>query len=205
MADGIHAGNLYVNRNQIGAVVGSQPFGGEGLSGTGPKAGGPLYLQRFCKPKVGSGSGVWVAPCDVDRLQAALLQAPENQLINQLDLPGPTGEENTLRQLSRGPILCLGPGIAAAQEQAYAVRALGGVAVIVDGHLVPEQLKDLESFHAVIWWGDAPGVYAQALAAREGTIIPLITHMPDLGHVAHERHLCVDTTASGGNAALLAG
>jgi len=43
-----HVGNLYVNRNIIGAVVGSQPFGGEGLSGTGPKAGGPRYLQRFC-------------------------------------------------------------------------------------------------------------------------------------------------------------
>ncbi|WP_443025061.1 bifunctional proline dehydrogenase/L-glutamate gamma-semialdehyde dehydrogenase PutA [Sphingomonas sp. M1-B02] len=41
-------GNLYVNRSMIGAVVGSQPFGGEGLSGTGPKAGGPHYLQRFC-------------------------------------------------------------------------------------------------------------------------------------------------------------
>jgi RHH-type proline utilization regulon transcriptional repressor/proline dehydrogenase/delta 1-pyrroline-5-carboxylate dehydrogenase len=40
-------GNLYVNRNQIGAVVGAQPFGGEGLSGTGPKAGGPHYLERF--------------------------------------------------------------------------------------------------------------------------------------------------------------
>ena len=40
-------GNCYVNRNQIGAVVGVQPFGGEGLSGTGPKAGGPHYLARF--------------------------------------------------------------------------------------------------------------------------------------------------------------
>jgi len=40
-------GNLYVNRNQIGAVIGVQPFGGEGLSGTGPKAGGPNYLTRF--------------------------------------------------------------------------------------------------------------------------------------------------------------
>lgn len=44
----IRAGNVYVNRNIIGAVVGSQPFGGEGLSGTGPKAGGPSYLPRFC-------------------------------------------------------------------------------------------------------------------------------------------------------------
>jgi RHH-type proline utilization regulon transcriptional repressor/proline dehydrogenase/delta 1-pyrroline-5-carboxylate dehydrogenase len=47
IVDGIHAGNIYVNRNQIGAVVGAQPFGGEGLSGTGPKAGGPHYLRRF--------------------------------------------------------------------------------------------------------------------------------------------------------------
>ena len=43
-----HVGNIYVNRSQIGAVVGVQPFGGEGLSGTGPKAGGPRYLHRFC-------------------------------------------------------------------------------------------------------------------------------------------------------------
>ncbi|MGZ5923327.1 MAG: bifunctional proline dehydrogenase/L-glutamate gamma-semialdehyde dehydrogenase PutA [Rhizomicrobium sp.] len=43
----VHAGNIYVNRNQVGAVVGVQPFGGEGLSGTGPKAGGPNYLRRF--------------------------------------------------------------------------------------------------------------------------------------------------------------
>jgi RHH-type proline utilization regulon transcriptional repressor/proline dehydrogenase/delta 1-pyrroline-5-carboxylate dehydrogenase len=40
-------GNIYVNRSMIGAVVGVQPFGGEGLSGTGPKAGGPRYLTRF--------------------------------------------------------------------------------------------------------------------------------------------------------------
>lgn len=45
-------GNMYVNRNQIGAVVGSQPFGGEGLSGTGPKAGGPHYLHRFSTERV---------------------------------------------------------------------------------------------------------------------------------------------------------
>ena len=45
-------GNLYVNRTTIGAVVGVQPFGGEGLSGTGPKAGGPHYLPRFCAERV---------------------------------------------------------------------------------------------------------------------------------------------------------
>ncbi len=47
-------GNLYVNRSMIGAIVGSQPFGGEGLSGTGPKAGGPHYLSRFCVERVTS-------------------------------------------------------------------------------------------------------------------------------------------------------
>jgi RHH-type transcriptional regulator, proline utilization regulon repressor / proline dehydrogenase / delta 1-pyrroline-5-carboxylate dehydrogenase len=48
LAQAAHVGNVYINRNQIGAVVGVQPFGGEGLSGTGPKAGGPHYLYRFC-------------------------------------------------------------------------------------------------------------------------------------------------------------
>ena len=46
------AGNVYVNRNMIGAVVGVQPFGGRGLSGTGPKAGGPHYLPRFATERV---------------------------------------------------------------------------------------------------------------------------------------------------------
>jgi RHH-type transcriptional regulator, proline utilization regulon repressor / proline dehydrogenase / delta 1-pyrroline-5-carboxylate dehydrogenase len=48
LASRAHVGNVYINRNVIGAVVGVQPFGGEGLSGTGPKAGGPHYLYRFC-------------------------------------------------------------------------------------------------------------------------------------------------------------
>jgi RHH-type proline utilization regulon transcriptional repressor/proline dehydrogenase/delta 1-pyrroline-5-carboxylate dehydrogenase len=48
----VSAGNIYVNRNQIGAVVGVQPFGGVGLSGTGPKAGGPHYLPRFANEKM---------------------------------------------------------------------------------------------------------------------------------------------------------
>jgi RHH-type proline utilization regulon transcriptional repressor/proline dehydrogenase/delta 1-pyrroline-5-carboxylate dehydrogenase len=47
IASRVRAGNVYVNRNMIGAVVGVQPFGGRGLSGTGPKAGGPHYLPRF--------------------------------------------------------------------------------------------------------------------------------------------------------------
>jgi RHH-type transcriptional regulator, proline utilization regulon repressor / proline dehydrogenase / delta 1-pyrroline-5-carboxylate dehydrogenase len=47
LAARLRVGNVYVNRNMIGAVVGVQPFGGRGLSGTGPKAGGPYYLHRF--------------------------------------------------------------------------------------------------------------------------------------------------------------
>jgi RHH-type proline utilization regulon transcriptional repressor/proline dehydrogenase/delta 1-pyrroline-5-carboxylate dehydrogenase len=52
VAERVKVGNMYVNRNQIGAVVGVQPFGGEGLSGTGPKAGGPHYLQAFAVERV---------------------------------------------------------------------------------------------------------------------------------------------------------
>ena len=52
--DAATVGNLYVNRSMIGAIVGSQPFGGEGLSGTGPKAGGPNYLPRYCAERVTS-------------------------------------------------------------------------------------------------------------------------------------------------------
>jgi len=52
LAQAARIGNVYVNRNMIGAVVGVQPFGGEGLSGTGPKAGGPHYLYRFCAEQV---------------------------------------------------------------------------------------------------------------------------------------------------------
>lgn len=50
--DRVQVGNVYVNRDQIGAVVGTQPFGGQGLSGTGPKAGGPNYLTRFATEQV---------------------------------------------------------------------------------------------------------------------------------------------------------
>ena len=52
LATAARIGNVYINRNMIGAVVGVQPFGGEGLSGTGPKAGGPHYLYRFCAEQV---------------------------------------------------------------------------------------------------------------------------------------------------------
>ncbi len=179
VAERVAAGNIYVNRNQIGAVVGSQPFGGEGLSGTGPKAGGPLYLSRFAKP-----AQTGAAPADLSQ-----------------HLPGPTGELNRLTMHKRAPLLCLGPN---AEAQAKAVRALGGEAETAE-NLTPEALTERSGIGGAIWEGDAEQArcYARALAARSGAIIPLICGPVTVNDVWHERHLCVDLTASGGNAELL--
>ena len=204
-ADGIDAGNLYVNRNQIGAIVGSQPFGGEGLSGTGPKAGGPHYLARFCQPMAAPDTSPWTTKATVEDVQKAIDALDQPGHIQQTGLPGPTGEANTLRTVPRAPVLCLGPGEAAAKQQAAHVEALGGQAVAATGHLPPEALTTLTGFSAALWWGDEADAFARALAMRDGPILPLVTHMPDAAHVLLERHLCVDTTAAGGNAALLAG
>ncbi len=184
----IRAGNIYVNRNQIGAVVGCQPFGGEGLSGTGPKAGGPDYLARFCAP-VSAGSPVTAS-------------APEGAH----DLPGPTGETNRLSLTPRAPLLCLGPGPETAKAQAEAVRALGGQATIPATAMSPDALASAPDIAGAILWADDTTArpYALALSRRDGPILPLITAMPDRAHVMLERHVCADTTASGGNAALLA-
>lgn len=203
IVDRLHVGNAYVNRNQIGAVVGSQPFGGEGLSGTGPKAGGPHYLTRFTRaplPEV-TPDAATTAAAEVTRALAGPWPATRPEVI---DLPGPTGESNRLSLTPRAPLLCLGPGRAAALAQAETVRKLGGLAVEAPG-LPPEALTGLKGVSGALWWGDADQgrAYAQALAARPGPILPLIA-MPDRGHVCMERHLCIDTTASGGNAELLA-
>jgi RHH-type proline utilization regulon transcriptional repressor/proline dehydrogenase/delta 1-pyrroline-5-carboxylate dehydrogenase len=80
---GVSAGNLYINRNQIGAVVGSQPFGGHGLSGTGPKAGGPLYLSQF--------------------------QRNPDLKVKKEELPGPTGESNIYNITPKSDVFCFGP------------------------------------------------------------------------------------------------
>ena len=205
VADALKVGNLYVNRNQIGAVVGSQPFGGDGLSGTGPKAGGPLYLPRFAKGQAGGEAGAWPREADLAALIARIARAGEDRLISRTELPGPTGEANTLSLMARGAILCMGPGAGAAAEQVAQVEALGGVAVSSDGAIAPEALETLAGIHGVIWWGADARAYESALAARKGAIVALITGAPTLNDVAHERHLCVDTTAAGGNAALLAG
>ncbi|MGE6119022.1 trifunctional transcriptional regulator/proline dehydrogenase/L-glutamate gamma-semialdehyde dehydrogenase [Aeromonas media] len=124
-------GNLYVNRNIVGAVVGVQPFGGEGLSGTGPKAGGPLYMYRLlgARPQEAVTSQLRQEPGATPQAEAAkpaLLalrgwagkQAPalvalcdrygELALsgLTQL-LVGPTGERNSYSLLPRERVLCL--------------------------------------------------------------------------------------------------
>ena len=174
----IHAGNIYINRNQIGAVVGSQPFGGEGLSGTGPKAGGPNYLPRFT-----TGA-------------TAPISAPG-------ELPGPTGESNRLSLHPRGRVLCLGPGAQNIESQKELAEKYGCTAIAADG-LAPASLAAYTDIAAVSYWGpDARGI-AQALAKREGLILPLITAPEDQARYMFERHICIDTTASGGNVTLLA-
>ena len=88
----IEAGNVYVNRNIVGAVVGVQPFGGHGLSGTGPKAGGPFYLQRLSNLKE------WVIPrlSRIGQVDEVALKRIEN-LLHQLPL-----EQAQKRELAAG-------------------------------------------------------------------------------------------------------
>ena len=205
--DRVHAGNIYVNRNQIGAVVGSQPFGGEGLSGTGPKAGGPHYLPRLRQNLAPMSADGWAEPEDAATLPPRLSAARASQPCpTPHDLPGPTGESNRLSLTPRGPVLCMGPGPEAAAAQAQAITALGGIALPATGQLPAQSLTELSPLGAVIWWGDivTGRQIEQALSARPGPITPLITGWPDAAHVLHERHVCIDTTAAGGNAALLA-
>ena len=105
----IRAGNIYVNRNMIGAVVGVQPFGGEGLSGTGPKAGGPHYLRRL----------VW-EPVD----------AAATAIYAEQTLPGPTGESNVLSLHPRGRVACIATDDHALQAQVRLAAATGNVALL---------------------------------------------------------------------------
>lgn len=206
ITESIEAGNIYVNRNQIGAIVGSQPFGGEGLSGTGPKAGGPLYLDRFRAHPAPDMPGDDTDTSVKDLAKRLAEAAQSDPAPSRMELPGPTGEANVLHQHARPPLICLGPGQTAAEAQAQAIRALGGRAAVAPG-LSPEDLQDTQGIAGALWWGDADRArtYRQALADRPGPILTLITGSPDAGHARAERHVCIDTTAAGGNAALLAG
>ncbi len=221
----VRCGNVYVNRNQIGAVVGSQPFGGEGLSGTGPKAGGPHYVKRFltvAATAAGPASGALVS---AETAQATLdsLRAPDWAAMPDT-LPGPTGESNRLASHPRGKVLCLGPTAEDAFAQANEALAGGNTVLLVapgasasvlerggpvpalDGVLEPEALTGLGGIDAVASFAEDTElrVLRQALAARDGALIPLISEPGQPERYTLERHVCVDTTAAGGNAALLA-
>ncbi|WP_430464766.1 bifunctional proline dehydrogenase/L-glutamate gamma-semialdehyde dehydrogenase PutA [Tabrizicola sp.] len=205
VVDALAVGNTYVNRNQIGAVVGSQPFGGEGLSGTGPKAGGPEYLHRFTRPATPAAGAEDRQTPEAEVAASLRLDRVTAHPAEALVLPGPTGESNRLTFVPRAPVLCLGPSATTALAQAEAIRALGGHAIEAPG-LDPAALTRLDGFSGALWWGDSEGarIRARALAARKGPILALIGTLPDKGHATLERHVCIDTTASGGNAQLLA-
>ena len=209
----IRAGNAYVNRNQIGAIVGSQPFGGEGLSGTGPKAGGPRYVARFAAGLAADPPAEPAAPglrADAAGLAAALARAAAHPRPRQSTrtLPGPTGEANALSTFPRGPVLCLGPGEEAAARQAATARGAGCAAVVApDGVGDPTVLTGLAGLAVVAFDGprDAARTVRRALAAREGPIVPMAGSDALAAACTLERHVCTDTTAAGGDAALIGG
>ncbi len=261
----IQAGNIYVNRNQIGAVVGTQPFGGEGMSGTGPKAGGPHYLTRFMKNDghVGdiqvadanddpAGAAVTASSVGVDALQQAIdaiqrgnWSADTNRVAHlrkhfgahyqvttpvdvvTQDMPGPTGELNQLTLRPRGVVVCLGLSDHDAMEQAYTALSLGNAVVMVSpqaeqllassleaglpvaaisGQLDPSVFAQVNGFHAVSCRGQNAYLSAvrRYLALRDGPLLPLIVNPKAWERFVIERHLCIDTTAAGGNASLIA-
>ncbi len=214
-------GNVYVNRNQIGAVVGVQPFGGCGLSGTGPKAGGPMYLRALIN-----------ASTDVTRDAGQMpWQATE--------LEGPTGERNQYRVQGRGTVLCLGPSAEDVRVQLRSARATRNHAWVLESlwehttntalegnvqdeldapevfdvsKLPNEQLKHSllnAKIDAVAYFTDQPRderavSLRRILTNRAGAIIPLMSTAHTLHDWVHEFHVCTDSTAAGGNAELLA-
>ena len=235
----LKVGNMYINRNQIGAVVGSQPFGGEGLSGTGPKAGGPAYVKRFTdahslvsaesnSPHINVESALLestfagsLAAFEVIQKAIDVLPEARGKPLYVLGLPGPTGESNRLSVYARGVILCLGPTVETALEQATVARGYGCSPLIitadaseiqsdipaVNGQINLQDLEHIQGIDAVAFWGDESKMRSarQALAARDGAILPLIYDKTDLiERCILERHICIDTTAAGGNASLLA-
>ncbi|WP_423201731.1 trifunctional transcriptional regulator/proline dehydrogenase/L-glutamate gamma-semialdehyde dehydrogenase [Dickeya lacustris] len=154
-------GNLYVNRNMVGAVVGVQPFGGEGLSGTGPKAGGPLYLYRLLsrcpsaarvlhadhheayapvapglhpawQPALGALEH-WARQTQRDGVVACCQRYGElTQTGRGWQLPGPTGERNTYTLHPREQVLCVADNDDDALVQLAAVLAAGSRALWLD-------------------------------------------------------------------------
>lgn len=180
----IGAGNIYVNRNTIGAVVGVQPFGGRGLSGTGPKAGGPLYLGRLVKRMPATGldlAGV------------------------TLELPGPVGERNLYTLHPRREILMVAHSDEGLARQRAAIAAIGGTGMVVRS---TDDLPARGTFAAVLVerGGDIPALLAR-IAGTEGPI-PLVQVESEDGYrldwLVEEVSTSINTTAAGGNASLMA-
>ncbi|ELY4544151.1 trifunctional transcriptional regulator/proline dehydrogenase/L-glutamate gamma-semialdehyde dehydrogenase [Cronobacter sakazakii] len=165
-----HVGNLYVNRNMVGAVVGVQPFGGEGLSGTGPKAGGPLYLYRLLASRPDAAVQTTLERHDAryaqDAQVKALITRPHQALTEwaagrpelkalcehylalsqsgvQRTLPGPTGERNTYTLLPRERVLCLADNEQDLLVQLAAATSAGSRVLWVDEPLQRTLAKQL--------------------------------------------------------------
>ncbi|EKK3983407.1 trifunctional transcriptional regulator/proline dehydrogenase/L-glutamate gamma-semialdehyde dehydrogenase [Cronobacter sakazakii] len=165
-----HVGNLYVNRNMVGAVVGVQPFGGEGLSGTGPKAGGPLYLYRLLASRPETAVQTTLERHDARYAQDAqvktLITRPHQALTEwaagrpelkalcehylalsqsgvQRTLPGPTGERNTYTLLPRERVLCLADNEQDLLVQLAAATSAGSRVLWVDEPLQHTLAKQL--------------------------------------------------------------
>jgi RHH-type proline utilization regulon transcriptional repressor/proline dehydrogenase/delta 1-pyrroline-5-carboxylate dehydrogenase len=167
----------------VGAVVGVQPFGGQGLSGTGPKSGGPLYLYRLLSQ----------APPDVLSRAQHVASAP---------LPGPTGERNLYRLVPRDGVLCLAEDDTDRQRQLDAVLAVGSRA-LWSAQGTP--------FDAVLLHGTPEELIAvqQVLAGREGPVVSVERLAPGdpavpLERLVLERSVSINTAAAGGNASLMA-
>jgi len=156
----IEAGNIYVNRNIIGATVGVQPFGGSRLSGTGPKAGGPLYLSRLvAEPPHGALAGLegassalgalrvyidWLsASGHASEAERCVGLASRSPLGARVELMGPVGERNVYALRRRGKIAALATSRSAALIQIGAILAAGNDAVVSPGEEMEMALKGL--------------------------------------------------------------
>jgi RHH-type proline utilization regulon transcriptional repressor/proline dehydrogenase/delta 1-pyrroline-5-carboxylate dehydrogenase len=241
-----HVGNIYVNRNIVGAVVGVQPFGGEGKSGTGPKAGGPLYIKRLQRhAQVNPGAHVVHEEPESDLPRKVLdsllawarthghaeiaLQGDrylhQSLLDTTIVLPGPTGERNILRFAARGEILCVANNVAALLNQLTAAFATGNQPVVLSSvaHLLPEGLPAIvktavtlvdpsslasTAISAALVESGVHSTLRIALAARKGALVSIVETSASrpipLWRLVAERALCVNTTAAGGNASLMA-
>jgi RHH-type proline utilization regulon transcriptional repressor/proline dehydrogenase/delta 1-pyrroline-5-carboxylate dehydrogenase len=228
----IRAGNVYVNRTTIGAVVGVQPFGGCGLSGTGPKAGGPLYPRRLlaARPPLADWATdeepevFWqfVRHLRIKHVDAVALTAfaKITPLGREIVLPGPVGEQNTYRLVPRGRVLCVADTEAGLYRQVAAALATGNLAVVpgaapsVLQRLPAEVSKrvalvpDLVPADVVLFEGDAAALRdLQGALCDWDAVVPVyaFTEGADypLEFLLGEQVVSVNTAAAGGNAALM--